>query len=1275
MASATVSAPSPSLLQRRLSALRRRLYFVISFRGVCWLLAFVLSVAILAGLLDWRLHLPGLVRAVFLVSGLAATGVLAFRLLLQPLAQRTDDLSLALRVEEHYPGFRDALASAVEFLQEPEDSERMGSPSMRREAVRRSMRSVQKCDFNRVVDARGLRTAGASFLGAALIGLALILLHPSSAWTALVRLAVPFGPTEWPKKTQIELDKFRDRIGRTEGFEVRGRLTGVVPEQARVVFRLQGGSQVELVCEVEQEEGVGRFSAALRPGQVQRDFEFQVFANDNSTRPQRISVLPPPVLTPLDGKASPQVRLTFPSYTDLPEQELPDGSGNVEAPAGTVVTLRAAMDRPMGRAWIEQKPENRFTPLGLGLAPLGSVTPLDAVLLASAGPVVWGRAEAHREADPREFTITFQPSANGIYELHFEDETGLPGQRIFELRVYPDPSPEVKLERPRAGRDSLDLLPNAELPLELSIEDPQYAVRSSWLEYRCQKEDPPRRLPLFDHRTAGVGAAALQAALARNPVAPRTQPALFKPGRVPIASRLLLAQIRHLDGSLLKEGDVLTLQAFADDFDDVAVDKAPGKSHEVEIRIISRNALEVILNQEQAKVQQELVRLREQQREAIRKVNQTEQAMRKDGRLDPEELAKLVEAEQAQEQVRERVGKDREEGLRGEVERILDTLKNNQIERSATQERMEQVQRELERIAREDLEQVEPRLTAVRKQNEAAERKPDATKQDQEMLREARERQEEVEKTLSDLLSRMEPWTSTREIKGEVRSLLQEQKKLADETRALQDKGADGKNRDELNDAERAELNRLQEAQRKLEERTAQLLDKMHRVAQERRDKDPETARELENARQAGQESNITGQMQDARSKLERNQLSNAHRDQQNAARKLEELARQLEDRREDELDRMVKKLREAERELERMGDEQEKLQKKAKELQQKLEKTSDPMEQKQLQEELKRLAKEQQQLQQEAEDLVKRLSRMRSERSSQALGKAAEALKRAGEAMARGENNDQEQEEALDRIDEAAEELQRNREEAEEELAREQLAKVAETLKAFRERQAALLGEAGRLQNEALRRKEWTRGLRISLGDLARAQKGLGEEVTDVARERLGGAPVFAKVLRKAAEAMEKAHDRMLERQQELGLNPDDVKSDEETAALQQDALRRLTQLLDAIKEEENRGPRGGGGGSGGDGGGGAGGGEGDAIPPLAQLKLLHDLQAEVNRQTAEFVKKHPDPEKLDDKEKAELRDIQREQKEIAELLEEFARPTEPEPEPMVEKKEEKKP
>ena len=50
--------------------------------------------------------------------------------------------------------------------------------------------------------------------------------------------------------------------------------------------------------------------------------------------------------------------------------------------------------------------------------------------------------------------------------------------------------------------------------------------------------------------------------------------------------------------------------------------------------------------------------------------------------------------------------------------------------------------------------------------------------------------------------------------------------------------------------------------------------------------------------------------------------------------------------------------------------------------------------------------------------------------------------------------------------------------------------------------------------------------------------------------------------------------------------------------------------------------------------------GGERDVVPPLAQLKVLRSLQAELNERTTQFANDHPDRDKLTDEEKTELKE-----------------------------------
>ena len=108
-------------LQRRLASLRWRSRLQIGWRGLCALIGLVVGGAVVAGLADWFVDLPGLVRALALVTILATAGLTAYQTLVMPLAARCDDLSLALQIEEQFPELNDALASTVQFLQEPKD--------------------------------------------------------------------------------------------------------------------------------------------------------------------------------------------------------------------------------------------------------------------------------------------------------------------------------------------------------------------------------------------------------------------------------------------------------------------------------------------------------------------------------------------------------------------------------------------------------------------------------------------------------------------------------------------------------------------------------------------------------------------------------------------------------------------------------------------------------------------------------------------------------------------------------------------------------------------------------------------------------------------------------------------------------------------------------------------------------------------------------------------------------------------------------------------------
>src|SRR5262249_38293908 len=266
-------------LQQRLCALRRRLRFVVTFRGGCWLIALLVGSAASVGALHRLVNLPPLVRALFLVGILSGAVFLAYRYLVRPLWAKTDDLSLALRVEALYPALNDSLASTIQFLEEPANSAWAGSPSLRREAVQQTMRKVQGCDFNKAVDSRGMRPAGRAFLLAGGLSLSLVLLDPQAAWTALARLSDPFGAHTW---TRVEVD-YRALVPAGQPFQIKGSLSGVLPPDATIDIEYENPRAVQQVTvnvSTDELKEKGSFTAKVDMTRQAGNFRFRVWAND-----------------------------------------------------------------------------------------------------------------------------------------------------------------------------------------------------------------------------------------------------------------------------------------------------------------------------------------------------------------------------------------------------------------------------------------------------------------------------------------------------------------------------------------------------------------------------------------------------------------------------------------------------------------------------------------------------------------------------------------------------------------------------------------------------------------------------------------------------------------------------------------------------------------------------------------------------------------------------------------------------------------------------------
>jgi hypothetical protein len=1270
--------------------------------GLFRFVAVAVGLAALACVLDSLFQLPPLVRAFALVLTLALAGVVWIRGVSRAMALRADALSVAIELEGQHPKLNDALASAVEFLEAGDAEERGLSNRLQETAVKHARRLADRHNLDALARVGACWRAGWAAGLILAVAIPLVLVNPERATRALTRLADPFGRHAWRTNTHVEIqvpEEFPARLPRGEPFDLRFIVRGEIPDRAIVSFRITDGEEFHeeypLTPGNEPKYGSGAavVSARIEGSRLPGSFSFRIVANDFDSDWLQVNVVPPPRLVPLGNRPSPQFHVTPPAYTGRPaiDIDLPDAEQWLEVPVGSVVRMKAATDVRLSAAVLTFAGDRSAVVDSAPLAQFGLTNPLAAYAAPFLAEQIGADIRVSLDGSGRVLSAEFTPAMSGVYALRLTDETGLTAARELRVRVAPDPAPTVLLLRPAPGKDPVVLTPGGALPVHITADDSLYGLRSTFLEYRVGPTGAIRTIRLTDARDLArvlPGVAGSAAAFeAPRPTSSRPEPRLFP-----------LSAFTREDGKPLQSGDLLILRGAADDWDDVTACKQPGRSEPVEILIASPDAVELWLQQNLSELRRDFTRLREQQADARKKWREV--AVRPNGTLASEDRDRLLASEQTQREVRAKIT-DAQEGVRARVDLLRQTVRANNLPRSNTTDRVEAVADLLGRLASHDLPIIEPSLSQARELGLEPPR-PGEEGLLPELLRRAARHQKAVDDGLTDLVDLLAVWGAAGDIRTEAlllrdfvlrqasevenlgrepttadldragaraeqaadraSQLMGKATRLAGEKAALAARAADAAKQAEAEAAglrskaaalppgtpEKSTLNA--KAQTLEGQRDGHLADAKHARAEEEAlrkgievaegDSLPEGLREASRAVRKGQRSDT----------LEYLKLS---------ATRLDRLIEALTEKAADEAPDLVK-VKKAADDVHALAGAQDDLRRRTAEAA----KIADPEKRAAA---LKALALEQDRLIERTKEVHQQLTRERADRPARETRAAIDQMEVARNELEKGNTGMRAQNDAVDHLDNARDRLDATAAAAPEQLADEQRRKMADKVKGLLERQKSRLAEADRLHALVAKAKAWERDVLVSYGDLAEAETKLAEEVRALEKE-FAPLPVLARLLRESAGAMETAakriHERVGEIDPALAFDSElEAANDRRVRRPMDLATRRLEQLAGALKPDEpnskgskkkdaaksppknakdpqpKSAPR------------------GDLIPPLAQLKVLRALQAELNQQTAEFAKLHPDASKLTDEEREELKELEAAQRDIAALFEEMAK------------------
>ncbi|MGE0609953.1 MAG: hypothetical protein AB7O62_22880, partial [Pirellulales bacterium] len=458
-------------LEQRLAAMRGRVHRLLTLHGASWTLAVLLSTALALGLADYLIRyqdrgLRLIATLALLLAGLWS----AWRFLRPVLSARFRDLDLAMRIERRFPGLNDRLASTVQFLREPEHSPEAGSVALRRAVVMQTNAEVERLDLSSVIDSRLARRAALAAIAVAAVALGLLAADPASARIAAVRLANPFGGTQWPQRNHLRIEEPVTRLAVGDTFEITvvdDRGEKFLPDEVQLHLRYSSQEGWESAAEeVLRLDRVGDVFVFSKPS-VRRSFSYRATGGDDQSMvPTKLVVVEPPNLESLSLTVQP------PAYTGWPDEVFLDKM--LRALEGSRVAVSGQTTKKIASARLQ----------------IDEAEPLDADIAEDG----FGFSLPIRDGDG-DFVVT----QTGTYRVLLEDAE-MPGvvggkEARYEIRSVSDMPPTLAIEQPAAnGYVTAD----ADVPLKIAAKD-DLAIRDVSLVYlrSDQSEAGPLTLELF----------------------------------------------------------------------------------------------------------------------------------------------------------------------------------------------------------------------------------------------------------------------------------------------------------------------------------------------------------------------------------------------------------------------------------------------------------------------------------------------------------------------------------------------------------------------------------------------------------------------------------------------------------------------------------------------------------------------------------------------------------------------------------------------------------
>jgi hypothetical protein len=443
-------------ISKRLIQARDNIAARAALEGVFDSLAFVagsLIIIWLTALIFW----PGAwFKSIVVVAILAGFGLAIAYLIVKPLIRKKALSDVAIRLEKHYGKLQSRLIAALQLYDKIKANRENYSVELIEKTIDEAGQEIKDLDFGVIIE-KNKKPQYRLALGLVLIIFAAVVSQQAFN-DALNLYAQPFSNIAKPSRLVLTVVAQTEQAIKNEDISLTIKASGEKIKKPEFNYKFADGGWVKAPSEEIARDSVSGDSVYKYTfKKIKRDVEFYAEAKAIRSTTGKIAVIDPPRM--ISAKAS----LNFPSYTALPDQELPENDCSVTALRGTSVNFTGAISKPAKTAFMV------FS---------------DSTKKAMA-------------IDDRKISGQFTVHGNSSYHIEVTDSADLKNPAPIEYSITPldDYAPRVVLTFPAVDIDLDDAM---RIPLKAELYD-DYGFSKLELVYWVfseGKETPKSRIVL-----------------------------------------------------------------------------------------------------------------------------------------------------------------------------------------------------------------------------------------------------------------------------------------------------------------------------------------------------------------------------------------------------------------------------------------------------------------------------------------------------------------------------------------------------------------------------------------------------------------------------------------------------------------------------------------------------------------------------------------------------------------------------------------------------------